>query len=155
MKINYNLDHKLLAFPVFEEAKTTTERFVLLVVFSQIVHFSRNTGSCQLYKNQMAQDFKCHPSFFTKATKWLIKHKMIKELIPYDRKTQQGAVYDTDIGYISLLQKLYPSATKAVSQGDKVNSIKQYYKKGDVDTPPPSSERVGPQKKQNKFPKYN
>lgn len=125
MKINYNIDHRLFSLSLFEEKMTNTQRFATMVTLSQIVHFSKNNGSCVFYVGQMSNDFKIRKSFFSDAIKLLIEYKMIKLIKPYDRKTQSAAVYQWDIGYISEMKKLYPAGHKAVYQPDPVNNSKE------------------------------
>ena len=132
MTINYNVDHKLLAFPVFTETKlTTTERLVTFIVFSQIVHWSKNAGSCILYKNQLSKDLGPKREFFTKATKLLEEYKMIKCIKPYQRATQSAAVYQVAPAYIRLRSKLYPAGNKAGIQREQVNNINNIIKEND------------------------
>tara|TARA_R100000734_G_scaffold14965_1_gene11093 strand:- start:30 stop:371 length:342 start_codon:yes stop_codon:yes gene_type:complete len=66
------------------------------------------------------------------AIKHLLKHGMIKQLVPYCRIQKTGAVYTMDTACVQIATKLYPNGHRAVSQVDKVNNINN--KKGDVDS---------------------
>jgi hypothetical protein len=133
MNINYNVDHKLFALPIFQEKMTNTQRYALWITLSQIVHFSKHSKSCTFYQGQMSEDFGIRADFFSKAIKLLIKYKYIKCLRPYDRKTLSAAVYQWDTGYISLRANLYPSESKPVSHRDTVNNYVNNYKPQDDD----------------------
>lgn len=133
MKVNYNVDHKMFALDVFKECKSAGDRMATWLVLSQVVHWTKHSKgkSCELWKGQLSEDTGLHMRLFAKATKQLIKHRLIKEIKPYDRKTQSPAVYIMDIGYIHQMQKLYPPRSKAISTMALVNNYDNNYKDHD------------------------
>lgn len=94
MRLNYSIDHRLLASPVFEGVRGN-ERRALLITLSVIVHFTKNTkiGQCQFYQKQMALDWDMSERYFRDALRKLQKIGYIKCIKPYDRKSLTPGVY--------------------------------------------------------------
>lgn len=148
MKINYNVDHKLFAFPIFEEKMTGGQRIALWLAFSKIVHFTQVYKSCTFYQGQMAQDTGIKASYYRWALKLLTKYKYIKCIKPYDRKTLSAAVYQTDTGYVRMRQKLWPMGSKPVSHTDRVNyyvNNSKHIKEDSNESPSMLNEKEQPQ----------
>ena len=94
MKINYNINHRLLEFKIFRETEMTSiERMVTLITLSQIAHFHQHVGECVFNIKQMSHDLGPKRHYFSKALELLKSSKLIVETVPYDRHTQTPATY--------------------------------------------------------------
>ena len=133
MKINYSVHHSLLDHEIIKELKGNKKR-ITWQVWCMIMHLSHHTQSksCTFYQRQFASDMGYGQQHVREAVKHLLKHKMIKQLVPYCRKTQTGAVYTMDTACVQIAIKLYPNGHRAVSQVDKVNNINNI--KGELDS---------------------
>lgn len=122
MTVNYNVDHTLLSIEPIKSLKGNT-KFATWHAMCMIIHFTKVNGNCELPKHQLAKSFGIKSNFFGEATKILIKHNWIKELVPYSREKQTAAIYTVGIGYTSLGLKLYLSGTKAIPTRGKVKEF--------------------------------
>jgi len=124
MNINYSVHHSLLDHEIIKELKGNKKR-ITWQVWCMIMHLSHHTQSksCTFYQRQFASDMGYGQQHVREAVKHLLKHKMIKQLVPYCRKTQTGAVYTMDTACVQIAIKLYPNGHRPVSQVDKVNNI--------------------------------
>lgn len=133
MRINYSVHHELLDHEIIKDLKGGKKR-IAWQVLCMIMHISYHTKdkSCTFYQRQWADDMGYGQQHVREALKYLMKHKMIKMLIPYSRKNQTAAVYTMDTGCVQIANKLYTKSSKAVSQVDTVNNIKNI--KRDLDS---------------------
>ena len=137
MEFNYNLNHKLLQFPLFKseeggEPMSNTQRMITFIVFSQIVHWTNTkTGYCALYKAQLSDDLGPKQRFFSDATKMLEKWKYIKCIKPHQRVGSTPGHYIFLKGSIPVGIKLYPSGHLAPSHRSTVNNYNNNYKEND------------------------
>ena len=124
MKVNYSVHHSLLDHEIIKDLKGNKKR-ITWQVWCMIMHLSHHTQSksCTFYQRQFASDMGYGQQHVREAVKHLLKHKMIKQLVPYCRKTQTGAVYTMDTACVQIAIKLYPNGHRPVSQVDKVNNI--------------------------------
>lgn len=142
MNVNYNINHKLLQFPVFTEKMTTTEHQALLITFSFIVHWCTvSGGTCEFKQNAMSKDWRIKPHYFKKSRDLLVKSKYITEIKSYSRggdgTTGHGYFYKLGPAYASLAKKLYLVGEKPVPPRGKVNNIKLFQREDAVNTSPP------------------
>ena len=110
MKINYNIDHKHFKEEVFNDKMSSQLRAAVTVTYGCIYHFTKQTGKCEFYMNQMAQDWGIDRRFFSKAVTILVAHELIEEVVPYQRKTQKPGVYIAP----KALKSRYMGSTKQV-----------------------------------------
>ena len=124
MKVNYSVHHSLLDHEIIKDLKGNKKR-ITWQVWCMIMHISHHTQSksCTFYQRQWAKDMGYGQQHVREAVQYLIKHKMIKLLIPYCRKARTGAVYNMDTACVQIATKLYPNGHRPVSQVDKVNNI--------------------------------
>ncbi len=108
MRINYSVHHELLDHEIIKDLKGGKKR-IAWQVLCMIMHISYHTKdkSCTFYQRQWADDMGYGQQHVREALKYLMKHKMIKMLIPYSRKNQTAAVYTMDTGCIQIANKLY------------------------------------------------
>jgi hypothetical protein len=132
---NYNIDHKLLDIPLFQQKLTPTEHQALLITISYIVHWCRNATVCHFKQGELSRDWRIKQDFFAKATGLLLKHHYIKMIKPHSQRDQTSAIYGLDRACTPFAQKLYPKKSKAVPQGGRVNNINNIIGE-DVNTPP-------------------
>tara|TARA_R110000796_G_scaffold242399_1_gene364461 strand:+ start:916 stop:1404 length:489 start_codon:yes stop_codon:yes gene_type:complete len=139
MNQNYNIDHKLLVYPVFEEGLTTTQHQALLITFSFITHWCRvNRGTCEFKQSGLSKDWRIKPQYFKAARDLLIKYKLIKELKSYSRKGNHGYYYSLGPAYTPLSKKLYPVGAKPIPPGGRVNNINNIIRDDDTIVSPPN-----------------
>jgi len=137
MEQNYNINHKLLHFPVFEETLTTTEHQALLITFSFIVHWcSVNNGTCEFKQNGLSQDWRIKAHYFQRSRELLIKYKLIEEIKSYSKKGNHGYFYKLGGAYTPLAKNLYLRGAKPIPPRGKVNNINNIIGDG-ATTPPP------------------
>ena len=130
MTINYNIDHKLLSQPIFMEKRSALNHIVLLCVLSQIVHFTRHTGRCQVWINQIAKDYGCNTRVVAGALKALVTAGLVKEVKPWNHKTKEA-------GWYLAGSRLVPGRSQTGAPTTQVNNIKLFKREDVVDTPPP------------------
>lgn len=134
-----------MQFELFQQKRSALDQIILLNVFSLIAHFSMHTGQCQVWVLQLAEDFGCNHKKISGAIKELEAAKMIKCIKPYNRKTQQGAVYSLTIGYGTRIQKLWHQKPKPMAPGAKVNNINNIIRDEDALAASHPKKRIIPQ----------
>ena len=147
MNINYSVDHKLLQIEPIKDLKGNL-RIATWHTLCMIIHFSRHTGSCKFPKNQMSKSLGMKNNYFGEATKILLNGNWIKELKPYDKASQEPAIYTVGIAYTKYDQKLYHKSDKAIPSVGKVKEFQKNSKEGGYDRPtrsfPPFPENNDP-----------
>lgn len=124
---NYSVHHELFKEEIVQDLKGNHRRCTVMI-WSMIIHFTHHTGKFQFWQKQWCQDWGFHQRDARQAIKTLLDNKKIKVIVPYCRKTSQGAVYTTDTGSVHIARNLYPKETKPVSTVDKVNNNKKIIK---------------------------
>ena len=137
MTINYNVDHKLLSLPIFQEKQSALNKVVLLNILSMIVHFTKHNKQCQVWINQTAEDYGCTSRVVSNAVKRLVKANLIKEVKSWNHKTLEAAWYMACTNQVHGVHK--PGAPSA--QG---NNIKLFQREDVVNTPPPLNKESRP-----------
>ena len=132
MNINYNIDYNLLNVEPIKSLKGNS-KLVTWLVMCMIIHFTRETGSCKVPKNQLSKDLGVSNKFLGRATSLLLSIDWIKEIKPYDRALQEPAIYTTSIGYSSLGLKLWSSRPKAIVPRTKEKEFQKNSKQGEYD----------------------
>jgi hypothetical protein len=129
MKINYNVDHRLLNLDLFtsdkpEDKMTSLQRLITFNLLSMIVHFTKHAKDkkCQVWLKQIAEDFDCDRRYLTKAMKHLQRYGYIKIVVPYNRKTQQGAWVHCTPGLCTIRTKQVHNTHKAGVPSTQVNN---------------------------------
>ncbi len=151
MNQNYNINHKLLQFPVFAEKLTTTEHQALLITFSFIVHWCNvNGGTCEFKQNGLSKDWRIKAHYFKKSRDLLVKHKCITEIKSYSQKEGSGYFYKLGTGYTSLAKNLYLMSAKPVPPRGKVNNINNIIRDEDALAASHPKKRIVPQLTNNK-----
>lgn len=130
MKINYNIDHKLLNLPVFQEKRSALNHIVLFNCLCMIQHFTKHKGQCQIWINQIAEDYNCNSRVVSLAIKTLINAKLIKQIKPWNHKTKEG-------GWYMASTKQVPQMHQTGAPSTQVNNTKLFKREDVVNTPPP------------------
>ena len=155
MNVNYNIDHTLLAIPLFQEKLTPTQHQALLITISFIVHWCKNSEVCHFKQGELSRDWRIKQDFFAAATKLLIKHNYIKMIKSHSQRDQSSAIYKLDRACTPFAQKLYPKKRKAVPQGGTVNNINNIIRDDDVNTSPPNKKNGTFPSQSSKEPNWN
>ena len=129
MQINYNIDHRLLALPVFEKVESGYTHIAVLITLSCISHFTTHAGNCTFYMSKMSNDWNIDQRFFSKAIKILKKVGYIKCIKPYDAKTQSAAVYTSAPAYYTECKKLLHPVRKPATSSAGINNPKKGLKR--------------------------
>lgn len=135
MNINYNIDHKLLSLPIFQEKRSALNQIVLLNVLSLIKHFTRHNKQCQVWINQLATDYGCTSRIVSNAVHDLIKANLIKEIKPWNHKTQEA-------GWYMACTKQVHGKHQAGAPSAQVNNNKLFKREDVVNTPPPFNKKM-------------
>ena len=100
MKINYNINHKLLALEIFNKDPEVGPVLLkgqayqaTLIMLSCISHFARNVGYCDFYKNQMADDWNINIKAFRVAEKILLEYNYLIIVKYFSRKDKTASRY--------------------------------------------------------------
>jgi len=138
MNINHSLHYSLLDHEIIP--KKGSNRICTWLVWCQILHLSwfTKSKSCTFYQGQFATATTYSPNTVRAALKLLLDKKMIKCIIPYQRQTNQAAVYGLTQASIRECANLYQRERKPVSPSDRVNNINNIIREDDVNTPPPN-----------------
>ncbi len=123
MNINHALHYSLLDHEVIP--KKGSNRICTWLVFNHIIHLSWFTKSrtCTFYQTQFALSTTYSPNTVRAALRLLLDAKLIKLIRPYQRATNQAAVYGLTQASIRECAKLYQRERKPVSPSDRVNNI--------------------------------
>jgi hypothetical protein len=148
MNINYNIDHKLLNQPIFMEKRSALNHIVLLCLLSQIVHFTKHTGHCQVWIKQIAKDYGCNSRVVSAQLKALVDAGLIREIKPWNHQTKEA-------GWYLAGSRLVPGRSKTGAPTTQVNNIKLFKREDVVDTPPPFKKEFTFPAQSTKEPNWN
>ena len=141
MNINHALHYSLLDHKVMP--KKGSNRICTWLVLNQIIHLSwfTKSKSCTFYQTQFATATTYSTTTVRAALRLLLDEGMIKEIRPYQRATNQAAVYGLTQASIRECAKLYQRDSKPVSPSVRVNNINNIIREDDVNTPPPNKKK--------------
>ncbi len=154
MNINHTLHYSLLDHEVIP--KKGSNRICTWLVLNQIIHLSWFTKSrtCTFYQTQFATATTYSPNTVRAALRLLVDKGMIKQIRPYQRATNQAAVYGLTQASIRECKKLYQKHSKAVSPSDRVNNINNIIREDAAKASPPNKKEWTFPSQTNEEPKY-
>lgn len=148
MNINYNINHKWLTFPIFQEKMRALDRIILLNVFSMIAHFTIHKGQCQVWKNQISEDYGCDIRKVSKAVTTLEKAGMIKTL---KRATKtEGAVVSLTPAWCTRCKEVVHQMHPSSAPRAQINNNKLFKREDAAKASPPFKNNGLPKLTNNK-----
>jgi len=144
MNLNYSVNLQYKEFDIFQQKRNGYDQIILLNVFSLIAHFSIHVGECQVWVTQLSDIWHCDVRKIRDAIQTLVKAGMIKEIRPYQRKTQQAAVYQLHQAWCTRCKKLVHQKHKASAPAPQVNNINNIIREDAAKASPPNKKKRPP-----------
>lgn len=123
--MNYNIDHKYLELPVFQDLKHN-HKIATLLVLSFIAHWTKHAKYADFYQGKFATDLGIGVKTIRAAEKRLVDAGLIKCIRAYQRVGNKPNRYQSTLG-IGFKKVRHPMQ-KGKASDTKVNNYNNNYK---------------------------